>query len=77
MKVVVTGGGTMGHITPAMMIINELRSKGVRDFCYLGNGDKMEKDAAKKNKVPFVAIDSKGMEGIRQPKMLQNSHKKI
>ncbi|MGF7535796.1 UDP-N-acetylglucosamine--N-acetylmuramyl-(pentapeptide) pyrophosphoryl-undecaprenol N-acetylglucosamine transferase [Bacillus mexicanus] len=62
-KVVVTGGGTAGHITPAISIAKSLEKKYNASIFYLGNENFIEKDLASKASYPFFHINSQGMEG--------------
>lgn len=41
-RIVLTGGGTAGHVTPNMAIIPSLREKGY-DIHYIGSYDGIEK----------------------------------
>ena len=59
----ITGGGTGGHIYPAVSVINTLISSGVdnKNIFYLGNQKNMEYDIAKKNGYNFLSYSAKGM----------------
>ena len=59
----ITGGGTGGHIYPAVSIINTLLSSGVENsnIFYLGNRKNMEYDIAQKNGYNFLSYGAKGM----------------
>lgn len=50
MKVVLTGGGTGGHIFPLVAVERKLKEKLVLDvdFLYIGSGNKLEKDVMEK-----------------------------
>jgi UDP-N-acetylglucosamine--N-acetylmuramyl-(pentapeptide) pyrophosphoryl-undecaprenol N-acetylglucosamine transferase len=60
---VVSGGGTGGHIFPALAVANELRQQapGARVF-YLGKSDGMEKELAERAGLPFFGIPASGFE---------------
>lgn len=62
-KVVLTGGGTAGHITPALAIGKALREEYKVELHYFGNKNFIEKELALKEELPFYHIDSQGMEG--------------
>lgn len=62
-KVVITGGGTAGHITPALSIAKSLETKYNSKIYYLGNENFIEKELAHKSGYPFFHINSQGMEG--------------
>ena len=59
----ITGGGTGGHIYPAVSVISELIQNGVseKNIFYLGNDKNLEFEIAKKNGYQFLSHDTKGM----------------
>ncbi len=59
----VTGGGTGGHIYPAIAVIDELKNQGVEnsDIFYLGNKKNLEYEIATKNGYNFLSYYAKGM----------------
>jgi len=65
MKVVVTGGGTGGHIYPMATVANHLREKHGSEILYIGNEDTFfpDKRLSEYFNLPFVGISSKGLEG--------------
>ena len=45
MRVIISAGGTGGHIYPALAIINKIKEKEPdSDILYIGTTDRMEKD---------------------------------
>lgn len=62
-KVVITGGGTAGHITPAISIAKSLEKKYNASIFYLGNENFIEKELSSAASYPFFHINSQGMEG--------------
>lgn len=61
MKVIVTGGGTGGHIYPALALIKEIKqSYPQAEFLYIGSEKGMEKGIVQKEGIPFVSIDIAG-----------------
>lgn len=62
-KYFITGGGTGGHIYPAVSVIDELISSGVenKNIFYLGNSKNLEYEIAKKNGYNFLSHGAKGM----------------
>ena len=66
MIVVLTGGGTMGHITPLMEFKEELEKRGNHTFYYLGNENYIEKEVAKKRNINFYHIRSSSTEGFHK-----------
>ena len=70
MKVVVSAGGTGGHIYPALAIINKLKEKySDTEFLYIGTTDRMEASL-----VPSMGILYKGIEikGLDRKNLLNN-----
>ena len=66
MKVVITGGGTGGHIYPAVAIIEELkrRDKNI-DILYIGSKNSMESEL-----IPSLNIDYKSIEVMGLPRKI-------
>ena len=58
MRVIITAGGTGGHIYPAISIINKIKEKeSDSKFLYIGTHNRMEKDI-----VPSLGYDYKSIE---------------
>ena len=53
MKIVFTGGGTLGHVMPNLYLIEEL--KKVHDIFYIGSNG-IEKEIVKKHNIPYYEI---------------------
>jgi len=51
-KIVVTGGGTGGHVVPLMAVVDELKTKGA-EIIYIGSGNNIEKEAASKEEIQY------------------------
>ncbi|MDQ0231269.1 undecaprenyldiphospho-muramoylpentapeptide beta-N-acetylglucosaminyltransferase [Metabacillus malikii] len=61
MKVVVSGGGTGGHIYPALALINELKKNNPDVEClYIGTENGLEKGIVKRAGIPFKSIEITG-----------------
>ncbi|MDD6667258.1 MAG: undecaprenyldiphospho-muramoylpentapeptide beta-N-acetylglucosaminyltransferase [Lachnospiraceae bacterium] len=56
-KIVLTGGGTAGHVTPNIALLPALREDGY-DISYIGSYNGMEKQLIKAEGVPYYGIDS-------------------
>jgi len=57
MRVVVSGGGTGGHIYPALALINEIKKHQPNaEFLYIGSKNGLEQDIVKKAGIPFESI---------------------
>jgi len=55
MKILLTGGGTAGHITPNIALIHELKKMGY-NISYIGTKEGMEYDLIKNENVEFYPI---------------------
>ncbi len=69
-KIILSGGGTGGHIYPAIAIANELKSRYPdADFLFVGAKDRMEME-----KVPQAGYDIRGLwiSGIQRKLTLKN-----
>ena len=61
MKVIISAGGTGGHIYPALAIINTLKEKEKNlEILYIGTHNRMEKDIIPKNNIPYESIEIYG-----------------
>ena len=61
MRVVISAGGTGGHIYPALAIINKIKEKEPNsEFLYIGTHNRMEKDIVPKHNIPFKTIEIYG-----------------
>jgi UDP-N-acetylglucosamine--N-acetylmuramyl-(pentapeptide) pyrophosphoryl-undecaprenol N-acetylglucosamine transferase len=56
-RIVFTGGGTAGHVTPNIAIINEL-DKNEWDIKYIGSKKGIEKELIEKINIPYFQISS-------------------
>ena len=57
MKIVLTGGGTAGHVTPNLAIRNGLESLGY-DLYYIGSKNGIEKEIVCGENIPYYEISS-------------------
>lgn len=55
--IVLTGGGTAGHVTPNIALIPSLKEDGW-DIRYIGSHQGIEKDLITKEKIPYYSISS-------------------
>lgn len=61
MRVIISAGGTGGHIYPALAIINKIKEKEPNSqFLYIGTHNRMEKDVIPKMGIPFKSIEIYG-----------------
>lgn len=62
MKILVTGGGTGGHIYPALSLINEIRNKQKDvEFLYIGTSKGLESQIVPSKGIPFETIEIQGL----------------
>lgn len=61
MKIVVTAGGTMGHINPALAIIDEFKKREKNlEVIYIGTHNRMEKDIIPKKGYSYIPLEVYG-----------------
>ncbi len=60
--VMITTGGTGGHVFPGLAVASELKGRGARVF-WLGTNDGMEARLVPKNGVDFEGVDFRGVRG--------------
>ena len=61
MRVVISAGGTGGHIYPALAIINKIKKEEPdSEFLYIGTHNRMEKDIVPKLNIPYEGIEITG-----------------
>lgn len=61
MRVIVSGGGTGGHIYPALSIIHEIKKQEPNsEFLYIGTQKGLEYEIVKKEGIPFQSIEITG-----------------
>ncbi len=57
LRVIISAGGTGGHIYPALAIIRKIKEKEPNsEFLYIGTHNRMEKDIVPKEGIPFRMI---------------------
>ena len=62
MKIVITAGGTGGHIFPALALISKLKEKDKDvEILYIGTTDRMEKDIIPKQNINYLGIKMIGL----------------
>ena len=56
-KIVMTGGGTAGHVTPNIALIPRLKELGY-EISYIGSYDGIEKKLIEEMNIPYYGISS-------------------
>ncbi len=70
MKVIISAGGTGGHIYPALAIISKIKEKEPNSkFLYIGTHDRMEKEIIPSKGIPFESIT---IYGFNRKKLYKN-----
>jgi len=70
MRVVISAGGTGGHIYPALAIINKIKEKEPNsEFLYIGTHDRMEKSIVPAHHIPFKQLE---IYGFYRKKLFKN-----
>ena len=70
MRVIISAGGTGGHIYPALSIINRIKKVYPdSEFLYIGTHNRMEKDIIPAHNIPFKSIE---VYGFNRKKLLKN-----
>lgn len=69
MKIIISGGGSGGHVYPAIAIANALKEKGVKDILFVGAKGKIEME-----KVPQAGFQIEGLliSGFHRGQILRN-----
>ncbi len=74
MKIVVSGGGTAGHINPALALAEELIKRG-HEVLYAGTPNGVEARLVKEAGIPFTAFEAAGFDRSRPTTLLTSSLK--
>lgn len=70
MRVIISAGGTGGHIYPALAIINKIKEQEVdSEILYIGTTDRMEAKLIPSEHIQFIGIE---MEGINRKNIFRN-----
>lgn len=56
-KIIMTGGGTAGHVTPNLALVPKLKDNNF-EIKYIGSNNGIEKEIIGKNNIPFYGISS-------------------
>ena len=66
-KIVMTGGGTAGHVTPNIALMPALKEAGY-DIQYIGSYNGIEKELIEAQNIPYTGIDSGKLRRYFDPK---------
>lgn len=72
MKIIVSGGGTGGHIYPALALIKEIKKKDPQaEFLYVGTKNGLESTIVRGESIPFKTIEIQGFKRSLSLKNIQ------
>ena len=60
-RVLISGGGTGGHIYPAITIVKEMAKLEETEFLYVGSKNGLESEIVPKEGIPFVTLETQGL----------------
>ncbi len=75
-RIILTGGGTAGHVTPCIALLPELKKEGY-DIQYIGSYDGIEKKLIEEFQVPYHGISSGKLRRYFDPKNFSDPFKVI
>lgn len=71
MKVMITGGGTGGHTSPAVAVIEELKRRDPQLLLqWVGKNNSMEERVAAQQQVPFRSVPVEGWTRAKSPRII-------
>ena len=71
MRIIVSGGGTGGHIYPALTLVRAIQRKQPdAEFLYVGTKDGLEADIIPREKIPFETVNIRGFKRSLSPENL-------
>lgn len=75
-KILLTGGGTAGHVTPNIALLPHLKAAGF-DIFYVGSYNGMEKELIEAQNIPYYGISSGKLRRYFDPKNFSDPFKVI
>ena len=70
MRILISGGGTGGHIYPALAVARELRDRYGAELLFIGDANGLETSIVPAAGVPFAAISAGKLRRYLSPRML-------
>ncbi|MFF5567705.1 glycosyltransferase [Streptomyces sp. NPDC012623] len=61
MKIGITGGGSAGHVVPALAVAARLAERGAKEIVFFGRPGSIEHEHAEKAGIPFCPVPSAGL----------------
>lgn len=75
-RIVLTGGGTAGHVTPCIALLPELKNEGY-DIQYIGSYNGIEKKLIEEYNIPYHGISSGKLRRYFDPKNFSDPFKVV
>ena len=75
-RIVLTGGGTAGHVTPCIALLPELKNENF-DIQYIGSYDGIEKKLIEEYQIPYHGISSGKLRRYFDPKNFSDPFKVV
>lgn len=75
-RIVLTGGGTAGHVTPCIALLPELQKEGF-DIHYIGSYNGIERKLIEEYKIPYHGISSGKLRRYFDPKNFSDPFKVV
>ena len=66
MRIIISGGGTGGHVYPAIAIANALKERGLKDILFVGAEGKLEMEKVPKAGYKIEGLDIQGFHRTRK-----------
>ena len=61
MKIILTAGGTGGHIYPALSVLDTIKKDKNNEYLYIGTKDRMESDLIPSLDIPYKSLEIYGL----------------
>ena len=61
MKIILTAGGTGGHIYPALSVVDTIKKDKNNEYLYIGTKDRMESDLIPSLDIPYKSLEIYGL----------------
>ena len=74
MLAILSGGGTAGHINPALALAEELQERGI-DVCFAGTPDGIESRLVPAAEIPFMPFEAAGFDRSHPLSLITSSWK--
>src|SRR5258708_19269924 len=72
MRILISGGGTGGHIDPVLAVAHELRARDDAELLYLGDINGLETQIVPRERIPFAGITAGKLRRYLSPKTLRD-----